>query len=151
MTDDDFDDADDHKIPYYHKNSTEIWLEVIITLLMMTMILITIIIICIDHQVEVIPIRNEAELVVLFLCNYRDITAFKVRQATLYLIRYLDLVQLYFSSTPIIFPPPLQLQGHQGPAYLMHIMKISLASMLVSKTPGSNPRRLQKLWQPCRW
>ena len=31
-------------------------------------------------QVELIPIRNEAELVVLFLCNYRDITAFKVRQ-----------------------------------------------------------------------
>ena len=29
-------------------------------------------------QVEVNPIRNEAELVVLFLCNYRDITAFKV-------------------------------------------------------------------------
>ena len=29
-------------------------------------------------QVEVIPIKNEADLVVLFLCNYRDITAFKV-------------------------------------------------------------------------
>ena len=76
----------------------------------------------------------------LLLCNYRDITAFKVRQGTLYLSRYLDLDQLYFSSTPIIFP-----------AYLIHVMKISLASMLVSKTQGSDSRRLQKLWQPWRW
>ena len=43
-----------HEILYYHKNSTGIWLEV-----------------------EVTPIMNEADLVVLFLCNYRDITAFK--------------------------------------------------------------------------
>ena len=33
---------------------------------------------CSSCQVEVIPIKNEADLVVLFLCNYRDITAFKV-------------------------------------------------------------------------
>ena len=39
---------------------------------------IVIIIHLIIFEVEVIPIKNEADLVVLFLCNYRDITAFKV-------------------------------------------------------------------------
>ena len=88
-----------HEILYYHKNSTGIWLEVITTAHPMPhcnhedaiqnwhvlkcpmssmSFKIVIIIHLIIFEVEVIPIKNEADLVVLFLCNYRDITAFKV-------------------------------------------------------------------------
>ena len=88
-----------HEILYYHKNSTGIWLEVITTAHPMPhcdheyaiqhrhvlecpmssmSFKILIIIHLIIFEVEVIPIKNEADLVVLFLCNYRDITAFKV-------------------------------------------------------------------------
>ena len=87
-----------HEILYYHKNSTGIWLEVITAHPMRHCDLedaiqhrhvlkcpissmsfkILIIIHLIIFEVEVIPIKNEADLVVLFLCNYRDITAFKV-------------------------------------------------------------------------
>ena len=88
-----------HEILYYHKNSTGIWLEVITTHPMrhcdhedaiqhrhvlkclmpsMSFKILIIIHLIITCQVEVIPIKNEADLVVLFLCNYRDITAFKV-------------------------------------------------------------------------
>ena len=45
------------EVLYYKKNGRAIWL-----------------------QVEVTPIRNEQKVVVLFLCSFRDITAFKVRQ-----------------------------------------------------------------------
>ena len=33
-------------------------------------------------QVELVPVRNESDSVVLFLCTYRDITAFKVQNHT---------------------------------------------------------------------
>ena len=46
-----------YEVLYYKKNGRAIWL-----------------------QVEVTPIRNEQKVVVLFLCSFRDITAFKVRQ-----------------------------------------------------------------------
>ncbi|XP_023349841.1 potassium voltage-gated channel protein eag isoform X3 [Eurytemora carolleeae] len=43
-----------HEILYYKKNAVGIWLEV-----------------------EIVPVKNETDSVVLFLCTYRDITAFK--------------------------------------------------------------------------
>ena len=46
-----------YEVLYYKKNGRAIWL-----------------------QVEVTPIRNEQKVVVLFLCSFRDITAFKVRE-----------------------------------------------------------------------
>ena len=35
-------------------------------------------------QVEIVPVRNEADVVVLYLTTYRDITAFKVEIITHY-------------------------------------------------------------------
>lgn len=43
-----------HEMLYYKKNGTGIWLEV-----------------------ELIPVKNESNIVVLFICTFRDITSFK--------------------------------------------------------------------------
>ena len=46
-----------HEMLYYKKNGTGVWLEL-----------------------EVIPVKNESNSVVLFICTFRDITSFKVKK-----------------------------------------------------------------------
>ena len=62
-----------HEMLYYKKNGTGIWMEVTLRVNFLTLPSIC------QLQIELIPVRNETNVVVLFICTFKDITQFKVR------------------------------------------------------------------------
>ena len=68
-----------HEMLYYKKNGTGIWLEVKLSNWKCHTFSVGP-----YNQVELIPVKNESNVVVLYICTFRDITSFKVKLKLLY-------------------------------------------------------------------
>ena len=71
-----------HEMLYYKKNGTGIWLEVRKNNTIFSEEAFEENFNALTHfipiKVELIPVKNESNIVVLFICTFRDITSFKV-------------------------------------------------------------------------